>query len=188
MHKFLECGDLKHGFARVRCPRCREEFFVAYSCRVRCFCPSCHEKRALEKAGWVTEHVCAEVAHRQFAFTIPRRLRLYFRYDRSLLGGLCQAAGRTVATVYQAVSGRPDTVPGMVGAIQTFGQLIHWHPHVQALVSEGVFLPDGSFLPLPRLATEPFQQTLLGRNSCPFYLERPLPFGHAPATRKNKWL
>jgi Transposase zinc-binding domain len=34
--KFLECGDLKHGFARVRCPKCREEFFVAYSCRVRC--------------------------------------------------------------------------------------------------------------------------------------------------------
>jgi hypothetical protein len=25
-----------------------------------------------------------------------------------------------------------------------------------ALVTEGVFLPDGSFLPLPKLATEPF--------------------------------
>jgi hypothetical protein len=25
--KFLECGDLKQGFARVRCPKCREEFF-----------------------------------------------------------------------------------------------------------------------------------------------------------------
>ncbi|MBM3883875.1 MAG: hypothetical protein FJ387_29925, partial [Verrucomicrobia bacterium] len=49
------------------------------SCRGRCFCPSCHEKRALEKAGWVAEHVCAEVPHRQFVFTIPKRLRLYFR-------------------------------------------------------------------------------------------------------------
>jgi Transposase zinc-binding domain len=46
---------------------------LAYSCRVRCFCPSCHEKRALEKAGWVAEHVCAEVPHRQFVFTIPKR-------------------------------------------------------------------------------------------------------------------
>ena len=44
----------------------------------------------------------------------------------------------------------------MVGAIQTFGQLIHWHPHIHALVSEGVLLPDGTFLPLPKLATEPF--------------------------------
>ena len=44
----------------------------------------------------------------------------------------------------------------MVGGIQTFGQLIHFHPHIHALVTEGVFLPDGSFLPLPKLASEPF--------------------------------
>ena len=152
----MKCGDLKHGFARVRCPKCRHELFVAFSCRGRCFCPSCHEKRALEKAGWVAEHVCAEAPHRQFVFTIPKRLRLYFRYDRSLLGKLSQAAWRTVRTVYQTVSGRPDGVPGMVGAIQTFGDLIHFHPHIHALVSEGVFLPDGTFVPLPKLAIEPF--------------------------------
>jgi hypothetical protein len=112
VRKFLECGDLKHGFARVRCPKCREEFLVPYSCRGRCFCPSCHQKRALEKAGWVAEHVCAEVPHRQFVFTIPKRLRIYFRFDRRLLGQLCRAAARTVITVYRAVSGRPDTEPG----------------------------------------------------------------------------
>src|SRR3974377_513433 len=84
--KFLECGDLKDGFARVRCPKCREEFFVAYSCRVRCFCRSCHEKRALEKAGGAAEQVCAQVPHRQLVFTIPKRLRLYFRFDRRLPG------------------------------------------------------------------------------------------------------
>jgi hypothetical protein len=31
-----------------------------------------------------------------------------------------------------------------------------WHPHIHALVAEGVFLPDGGFLALPKLATEPF--------------------------------
>ena len=44
----------------------------------------------------------------------------------------------------------------MIGAIQIFGDLVHWHPHIHALVSEGVFLPDGTFLPLPKLASEPF--------------------------------
>jgi hypothetical protein len=107
---FLECGDLKYGFARVR----------------------------------------------QFVCTIPKRLRIYFRFDRRLLGELCLAAARTVITVYRAVSGRPDAVPGMVGAIQTFGQLVHWHPYTHALVTEGVFLPDGTFLPLRKLAVEPF--------------------------------
>jgi hypothetical protein len=89
-------------------------------------------------------------------FTIPKRLRIYFRFERRLLGELCRAAARTVITVYRAGSGRPDAVPGMVGAIQTFGRLIHAHPHIHALVTEGVFLPDGRFLPLPKLATEPF--------------------------------
>jgi Transposase zinc-binding domain len=128
VRKFLECGDLQLGFARVRCPQCREEFFVADSCRERCFCPSSHEKRALEKASWVAEHVCAEVPHRQFVFTIPKLLRIYFRFERRLLGEL---AARTVIAVFGAPSGRPDAVPGMVGAIQTFGQLAHWHPHIQ---------------------------------------------------------
>ncbi|MDH7504020.1 MAG: hypothetical protein QHJ82_15090, partial [Verrucomicrobiota bacterium] len=51
----------------------------------------------LEKAGWaclprfasrrqVAEHVCAQVTHRQFVFTISKRLRIYFRFDRRLLG------------------------------------------------------------------------------------------------------
>lgn len=67
-----------------------------------------------------------------------------------MLGDLCRAAARTLTTVSRAASGRPDGVPGIVGAIQTFGQLIHFHPHIHALVTEGVFLPP------PRLATEPF--------------------------------
>lgn len=108
----------------MRCPNCRHELFVSFSCRGRCFCPSCHEKRALEKASWVAEHGCAEVPHRQFVFTNPKRLRLYLRYDRSLLGALCQAAWRTVCTVYQATTGRPDAVPGMVEAIETLVDLI----------------------------------------------------------------
>jgi hypothetical protein len=30
--RFLRCGDLHFGFARVRCPDCRHEMFVAFSC------------------------------------------------------------------------------------------------------------------------------------------------------------
>jgi hypothetical protein len=49
---FLKCGDLHQGFARVRCPDCRHEMFVARvpacgCCKQRCTCPSCHQKRAL---------------------------------------------------------------------------------------------------------------------------------------------
>ena len=47
--------------------------------------------------------------------------------------------------------GRDDVVPGMVAAIQTFGELLHWHPHLHALVTCGAFTSEGDFLELPEL-------------------------------------
>ena len=154
--KFLSCGDLRLGFARGRCPDCRHEFFVAFSCKQRCICPSCDQKRALLLGMHVAEDICEAVGHRQFVWTIPKRLRIFFRFDRSLLGKLPPLAWRTIIEVYQAVLGRQDMVPGMISGIQTFGQLIHYHPHIHALVTEGAFTRDGTFVPLPEIDTEPF--------------------------------
>jgi hypothetical protein len=39
---YLACGRLDHGFLRVKCDGCRHEHFVAFSCKRRGFCPSCH--------------------------------------------------------------------------------------------------------------------------------------------------
>ena len=39
--RFSECGIFRHGFARIRCPECREEYLLAFSCKTRYFCPSC---------------------------------------------------------------------------------------------------------------------------------------------------
>ena len=77
------------------------------------------------------------MAHRQFVFIIPKRLRLYFRFDRRLLGELCRAAWPVVQAVYAAAADQSDAVPGMIGAIQTFGDLIHWHPHIAGLSGRG---------------------------------------------------
>ena len=43
----------------------------------------------------------------------------------------------------------PDVVPGMVSGIHTHGELLHWHPHIHALVTCGAFTPEGVFLELP---------------------------------------
>ena len=104
----------------------------------------------------VREEVFATVPHRQFVFTIPKRLRIYFRFNRELLGHLPKIAYELIREVYHAVLGRDDAVPGMAAAVQTFGELAHWHPHVHAIASDGVFAPDGSFITLPPLAVEPF--------------------------------
>jgi len=42
IYRYLDCGDLRHGFARVRCKDCGHEYLLAFSCKRRHFCPSCH--------------------------------------------------------------------------------------------------------------------------------------------------
>jgi hypothetical protein len=42
----------------------------------------------------IARHVCAPVARRQFIFTIPKRLRIFFRFDRALLRASSRLAWR----------------------------------------------------------------------------------------------
>lgn len=148
---FLACGDLAEGFARVRCPDCHHEMFVAYSCKQRCACPSCHQKRTLLTALHVAQEVSAPVAHRQVVLTIPKRLRLHARFDRRLLGKLAHCAWTCIQAEVRRLLGRDDIVPGMVAAIQTHGELLHWHPHLHLLLTCGAFTPAGDFLELSEL-------------------------------------
>jgi hypothetical protein len=109
-------------------------------------------------ADHIARDVCAPVCHRQFVFTVPKRLRIFFRFDRGLLGELPRLAWQTVLEVYRAVLDRSDVTPGMMAAIHTFGQVLHFHPHLHALVSDGAFSPDGTFIPVPQLDGEPFEK------------------------------
>jgi hypothetical protein len=87
-------------------------------------------------------------------FTIPKRLRLHTRFDRKLLGKLCACAWMCIQGEIRRRLGREDVVPGMVAAIQTFGELMHFHPHVHGLVTCGAFTPKGEFLEVPELDVE----------------------------------
>jgi len=156
VNRFLKCGDLREGFARVHCDGCGHDMFVAFSCKSRCLCPSCHQKRILELGMHVAEDVCLRVPHRQFVFTIPKRFRIFFRYDRNLLKKLPKLAWQVIKEVYQTVLDRDDVLPGMIATVQTFGELAHWHPHVHSIVTDGGFCEDRRFLPLPDIAIEPF--------------------------------
>jgi ribosomal protein S27E len=73
---FLKCGDLQEGFARVRCPDCKHEMFVSFSCKQRCTCPSCHQKRTLLTSLHVAEEVCSPAAQLPpISLTIPKNGR-----------------------------------------------------------------------------------------------------------------
>ncbi len=75
-----------------------------------------------------------------------KRLRIYFRYDHKLLGKLCLASWETIRGVYvKEVDGDVGT-PAMVCAVQTFGDLVNYHPHIHSVAPEGVFTKSGYFV------------------------------------------
>jgi ribosomal protein S27E len=97
--RYLDCGNPRAGFARIRCPDCHGEHLLTFSCKTRGFCPSCHAKRLEEWGEWMRETLLLDVLHRQVVFTIPKTLRIFFKFRRKLLGELCRAAVRTL-TIY----------------------------------------------------------------------------------------
>jgi transposase-like zinc-binding protein len=67
IERFIQCGDPHHGFARIRCDACGHDYLLPFSCKTRCFCPSCHQKRVLLYGEWVEEEVLEPVPHRRQA-------------------------------------------------------------------------------------------------------------------------
>jgi ribosomal protein S27E len=149
VERYLDCGNPRCGFARIRCPECGEERLVMFSCRTRGFCPSCHAKRLEEWGEWMREELLLDVPHRQVVFTIPRMLRLFFKYNRKLLGSLCRCALRSLSLYFEVLAGG-ELRPGVIAAIQTFGTKINFHPHLHFLVTEGGVDDAGLFHKVPR--------------------------------------
>ncbi|MDH4270831.1 MAG: transposase [Candidatus Aminicenantes bacterium] len=150
VERYLDCGNPRCGFARIRCPDCGEERLLMFSCHTRGFCPSCHAKRLEEWGEWMREELLLDVPHRQVVFTIPKMLRIFFKYNRRLLGELCRCALRSLTRYFEVFAGS-ELMPGVIAAIQTFGNRMNPHPHLHFLVTEGGVDKAGLFHKVPRL-------------------------------------
>jgi len=117
-----------------------------FSCKTRGFCPSCYAKRREEwgdlsacghaQAEWMREKLILDRPHRQVVFTIPKMLRVFFKYNRSLLSSLC-LCGKVALVKYFRATARKELKPGIIAVIQSFGSRINFHPHLHFLVTEG---------------------------------------------------
>ena len=85
---FLRCGIHANGFSRVRCPDCRHEFAVPFSCKGRGFCPSCCGRHMASTAAHLVDHVLPDIPYRQWVLTLPFELRLLVAYDPAICSAL----------------------------------------------------------------------------------------------------
>jgi hypothetical protein len=98
---------------------------------------------------------------------VVEMLRIFFKYKRGLLGDLCRCPLRSLTCYFEAVAGSVLT-PGVIAAIQTFGDRINLHVHLHFLATEGGvdeaavspvlmnrkrFMSAGVFHKIPRIDT-----------------------------------
>ncbi|MFQ5835444.1 MAG: transposase zinc-binding domain-containing protein [bacterium] len=158
VYEYLRCGDLREGFARVRCQDCNDEYLLAFSCKGRWFCPSCHSKKVIQFGENLRDNLLYPIPHRQYVFSIPIMLRIYFKYDRALLTRLCHSAYESLLLFLTKTIGLKDGVPGVVMTIHTFGDYADkFHPHIHALVSDGLFAKNGTFYVMPKVDLKPLE-------------------------------
>ena len=116
---FEACGDLSRGFARLHCDHCGCDYLIAFSCKQRCFCPSCHQKKVQQFGEFIRHQGAQKVPLRQIVVTLPKRLRKAFQFDHQLLSSLCQAAWLSLRDVISIRLGTRAGQPGVGIAIET---------------------------------------------------------------------
>jgi len=77
-------------------------------------------------------------------------LRIFFKYNRRLPGELCRCALRSLTCYFEVLAGS-ELVPGVIAAIQTFGDRINVHPHLHFLMTEGGVDEAGAFHKITRI-------------------------------------
>jgi hypothetical protein len=157
--KYLDCGRLDRGFARVACPSCRDEFVVGLSCKDRGICPSCMQRRMVDLATQSVDRLFpAHVPVRQWVSTAPWELRLLLAKDPKVLSHFVRVMHDEVSRSYleRTKIEKTDGVrrTAAMTHVQRFGGSMNLSPHLHALWLDGVYvLPPGdgqpTFVPAP---------------------------------------
>ncbi len=160
LESFLSCGIVSKGFLRVRCPNCRTDQVVAFSCKTRAFCLSCCARRMADTAAHLVDHVFPDVPIRQWVLTFPFRMRYLLAYNAKLCGAVRKVSIRTLLTFLRRRAlklGIPGGHSGAVCSLQRAGGSINLNVHLHILALDGVFFEldegagiDYQHLPAPR--------------------------------------
>jgi hypothetical protein len=144
--RYLNCGILARGFARLRCPGCGFERLVAFSCKGR-LCPSCTGRRMSDIAAFLVDDLLPDAPYRQWVLTFPWMLRFRLAVDRPLFSALVRAYLHTLFA-WQRRRGRAagiaDGATGAVTFVQRFGSILNLHPHIHSILPDGLFVPTST--------------------------------------------
>lgn len=154
IQKFLACS-IDKAFIVYQCPLCGSAHKFKISCKSR-LCPACGKKYA---ALWADKTAASLIntKHRAVLFTIPKEIREFFFYDRTLLTKLTYAVNDIFKYQFNNIKSKNQRVHkigryskkyftnsdilhyGLITVIHTFGRDLKWNPHIHAIVTLGGF-------------------------------------------------
>ena len=140
--RYLRCGVLAHGFARVRCASCHDELLVAFSCKGRGFCPSCGARRMHDTAAHLVTRVLPRVPVRQWVLSLPRWARFLLARDPGLITRALDLSLRALFAQQRKRARRAGARAPREGAVtfvQRFGGALNLNVHFHCVLPDGVF-------------------------------------------------
>lgn len=147
--RYLQCGLLCHGFARVACRSCSYEHLLAFSCKGKTVCPSCGARRMHDTVAHLVDRVLPPVlGYRQWVVSFPRKVRFLLARDQTLLSWMIRAFTRCVFAWQRRKAKKlhiRHPLVGSVAFVQRFGQELNLNVHLHCIFPDGVFTvgPDG---------------------------------------------
>ncbi len=147
--RYLQCGILAYGCARLHCAACGHDLFVPFSCKSRGICPSCQGRRMGALAATLVDTLLPALPYRQWVFTYPHALRRAMAQEPKLLTAVLGRSLRTLAA-YQRRRARVLGLDGVqtaaLCALQRFGSAINLNVHAHVIAPDAVFVVDGEAL------------------------------------------
>jgi hypothetical protein len=124
-----------------QCDTCGHLAISYNSCRNR-HCPKC---QAMARAKWLADRQAEllPVPYFHVVFTLPQEIgSLALQNAREIYGILFRAASETLLTI-AADPKRLGASIGFLAVLHTWGQNLHFHPHLHCVVPGGGLAPDG---------------------------------------------
>ena len=136
-----DCRTAALGGHVKRCPEGHVEEAWYNSCRHRA-CPLCSWRKIDQWLEKVRERILP-TDHRHITCTLPDEFRLFWRYNKRLVGDLLL---RIVRQVLLSLLDDPKFLgakPGLILNLHTWSRSLWTHVHVHCLVTHGGMTPDG---------------------------------------------
>lgn len=143
MRDLVRCRTAALGGHVERCNQCGHQRIAYNSCRNR-HCPKC---QAAARAQWLDERAAELLPNQEYfhvVFTLPEAIGpIALQNQRIVYGLLFRVAAKTLLQI-AADPKHLGAEIGFLSVLHTWGQNLHYHPHVHCVVPGGGISPDGS--------------------------------------------